>query len=442
MTPDAIAPDLKVSLHRLRLGPLLDTLPERLALARQQKMPHQDFLLLILGDEVVRRDGKASIHRAQKAHLDPVMQLEAWDPTTRVTYDKELLNELAALRFIDAHAHVVIVGPVGVGKTFLAHALGHVACHHRYSVLALRADRMLKTLKHSRLDNSYETELRKLLAVDLLIIDDFALDAMDPTERRDIYEIMIERHRAGSMIVTSNRGPDEWLATFADPVPRPERHRPVHQHGPRADHRRGVLPAPPQAGTETRQRHWTERRKVGQPHDITTSEQGGHPFGKPGSLPCENRQPEHSIWESTYAYFDGPREFEVLARRMDATPELRVTLLLNIERKRGDTSGADQVVRRFADRFWGTAWPGTSRPGVYYDPRALELERPAGVLNAKAVVADDDAAFITSAHLTEAALDRNIEMGLLVRDRALAASGSSHFRGLIDRGLLVPLPTW
>ena len=218
MTADLISPDLKLAFRRLRLGPLLDTLPERLALARQQKMPHQDFLLLICSDEVNRRDGRAAIIRAQKAHLDPAMQLEAWDPTARVTYDKELLNELASLRFIEAHAHAVIVGPVGVGKTLLAHALGHIACRHGFSVLALRADRMLKTLKHARLDNTYETELRKLLASDLLIIDDFALDAMDPTESRDIYEIMIERHRAGSMIITSNRGPDEWLATFADPV--------------------------------------------------------------------------------------------------------------------------------------------------------------------------------------------------------------------------------
>src|SRR5512146_305440 len=140
MTTDLITPDLKVVLRRLRLGPLLDTLPERIALARQQKMPHQDFLLLICSDEVARRDSRAAVVRAQKAHLDPSMQLEAWDPTARGTYDRELLNELATLRFIEAHAHVVIVGPVGVGKTFLAHALGHIACRHAYSVLALRAD--------------------------------------------------------------------------------------------------------------------------------------------------------------------------------------------------------------------------------------------------------------------------------------------------------------
>jgi phosphatidylserine/phosphatidylglycerophosphate/cardiolipin synthase-like enzyme len=126
---------------------------------------------------------------------------------------------------------------------------------------------------------------------------------------------------------------------------------------------------------------------------------------------------------------------------MDSTSGLRVTLLLNIQRKRSDTTVAEQLVRRFADRFWKTDWTGSARPIVYYDPRALEPEGPCGVLHAKAVVADDKVVFVTSANLTEAAFDRNIEVGLLVRDHALAASLSSHFRGLIDRGLLHPLPT-
>jgi phosphatidylserine/phosphatidylglycerophosphate/cardiolipin synthase-like enzyme len=149
---------------------------------------------------------------------------------------------------------------------------------------------------------------------------------------------------------------------------------------------------------------------------------------------------ERSIWASTYAFFDGPRVFDVLCRRMDKRPELRVTLLLNIERKRGDTSAAEQLVRRFADRFWSTDWPGACRPRVFYDPRALEAEGPAGVLHAKAVVADDEVVLVTSANLTEAALDRNIELGLLVRDRTLAATVSRHFQVLIDRELLRPLP--
>jgi DNA replication protein DnaC len=218
MTTEVVSPDLTAVLRRLKLSGLLHTLPERLTLARTQMMPYQDFLLVLLGDEVSRRDGLSATLRAQRAHLDPAMQLEAWDASANVTFDKMLLNDLASLRFVEAHAHVAIVGPVGVGKTYLAHALGHIACRRGFSVHAARADALLKTLRHARLDNSYEAELRKLIAVDLLIVDDFGLDAMDAVESRDAYEIFTERHRAGSMVVTSNRGPDEWLATFADPV--------------------------------------------------------------------------------------------------------------------------------------------------------------------------------------------------------------------------------
>lgn len=215
---DLISTDLKAVMRRLRLGKLLDTLPERLALARQQKTPHQDFLFTLLSDECQRRDGAAAATRAERALLDPEMVLERWDPTAKVTYDEALLAELVSLRFVEAHRHVTIVGPVGVGKTFIAHALGHIACRRGHTVLALRADRLLKALKHARLDHSYEVELRKLLAIDVLIVDDIGLDAMDATESRDVHEILTERDRAGSIIVTSNRGPDEWLGTFADPV--------------------------------------------------------------------------------------------------------------------------------------------------------------------------------------------------------------------------------
>lgn len=218
MSKDTLSSDLKAALKRLKLSRLLDVLPERLALARQQKMPHQDFLLLLLQDEVSRRDSLAATLRAQKARLDPRAHLENWDESANVSFDHALLNELASLRFLDGAHHVQIIGPVGVGKTFLAHSIGHIACRRGHSVLALPADKALKALRHARLTNSYEPELRKMLAPDLLILDDFCLDAMDAQESRDAYEILTERHRSGSVIVTSNRTPDEWLAAFADPL--------------------------------------------------------------------------------------------------------------------------------------------------------------------------------------------------------------------------------
>ena len=149
---------------------------------------------------------------------------------------------------------------------------------------------------------------------------------------------------------------------------------------------------------------------------------------------------ERSIWVSTYAFFDGPQAFKALASRMDVVPGLEVKLLLNIERRRGDTTTADILVRRFADEFWGREWPGIIRPKVYYDPRSVEMEGPDGVLHAKAVVADEESVFITSANLTAAAWDRNIEMGLLVRDHALATTTVIHFRTLIENDLLRRLP--
>ncbi|HMA03282.1 MAG TPA: hypothetical protein VKP02_13020, partial [Gemmatimonadaceae bacterium] len=75
MTTEAISPDLKTVLRRLKLSRMLDTLPERFTLARAQKMPHQDFLFLVLADEASRRDGLATTLRAQRARLDPAMQL-------------------------------------------------------------------------------------------------------------------------------------------------------------------------------------------------------------------------------------------------------------------------------------------------------------------------------------------------------------------------------
>ena len=150
---------------------------------------------------------------------------------------------------------------------------------------------------------------------------------------------------------------------------------------------------------------------------------------------------QRSIMVSSYAYYDGQKAFEVLARRMDEPPHVEVTLLLNIERRRRSTTLSEDLIKRFADRFWGSDWPGTARPNVYYDPRSLQIDGPRGVLHAKAVVTDEEALFVTSANLTEAALDRNVEMGVLLRDSAIARTAFVHFRGLIEQQLLRPLPT-
>ncbi|MCA9709889.1 MAG: ATP-binding protein [Myxococcales bacterium] len=218
MTSASISPTLKAHLKRLKLSPMLQTLPERLTLARQQKTPHESFLELVLADEVMRRDRLEAKNRAAKGGLDPSMVVEAWDGTAQVTYDKSLWAELTTLRFLEAHHDVLLLGPVGVGKTFLGTALGHIACRRGCRVRFVQTDKMLKLLKASRLDQTYEATLRQLITVDLLILDDFALDPMDAIETRDLGELLREKHRRTSLIVTSNRDPGEWLAMMAEPL--------------------------------------------------------------------------------------------------------------------------------------------------------------------------------------------------------------------------------
>ena len=214
----SVSAELKVLMRRLKLGRLLDTLPERLALARQHDLTHTQFLEQLFSDEVQRRDADSAGVRARAAKLDPNMTLDAWDDTAAITYDRAVWSELVSMRFVDQARNAFILGPVGVGKTFLATALGHIACRRRIGVHFERADRLLKRLKAARLDASYEAEMRKLIGVDLLLIDDFALHPLGATETADVYEICVERHRQAATVLTSNRDPSEWLAVMADPM--------------------------------------------------------------------------------------------------------------------------------------------------------------------------------------------------------------------------------
>lgn len=216
MSKHIVQPDLVSVLKKLRLGRTLDTLAPRLNLARSQSMDIEDFMLLVLGDEVTRRESSAAERRAESAGLDRDMTFERWDKSAKISYDKRLLTELASLRFLTSHRHVVILGPVGVGKTFLASALAHVACQNGYRVIIKRADLILRELRQSRLDNSREALMTELATVDLLVIDDFALEPMTRDESRDVYQLFVERTGRASTIVTSNRDTSEWLAMFDD----------------------------------------------------------------------------------------------------------------------------------------------------------------------------------------------------------------------------------
>jgi DNA replication protein DnaC len=210
--------DLHALLKRLKLGGLAPTLPERLALARRDHLDYVAFLEMLLLDEVARRDQRGLNHRLERAGFDGVCRLDDFDWTAPLTVDRRMLDEVFSLRFLDNHDNVVFVGPVGVGKTFLVQALGYAAARGGHSVIFSRADALFKTFNQARADHSFDKTMRRYLVPDLLVVDDFGLRRLSSQESADLYALIVERHRHSSLAITSNRGIDEWLGLFDDPI--------------------------------------------------------------------------------------------------------------------------------------------------------------------------------------------------------------------------------
>jgi len=213
-----ITNELKQTLKSLRLSGLLTTLPERVAYAKGTKLSYTEFLELLLGDELQRRQDTAVQRRLKNAAVDIDQTFERFDWDAAITVDREKLRDLLSLEFIGNRENVLICGPVGVGKTFIANALAHSACRRGHKVLMLRASALFKRLLQSRADNSYERELIKLISPDLLIIDDFGLQRLAGDQASDFYEVIIERYGKASTVITSNRDLQEWMTLFDDQI--------------------------------------------------------------------------------------------------------------------------------------------------------------------------------------------------------------------------------
>src|SRR5262249_15825636 len=184
----------------------------RVAYARNGKLDYVQFLELVLSDEVERRDQKHVTNRLMAAGFEDECTLERFDWSAKIQMDKPRLMDLFGLHFIERRENVILCGPAGVGKSFLAQALGHASCRANYRVLFTKADQLLKTLARSRADNSFDRELRAFISPDLLIVDDFALKKLSSQATSDFYDLLIERHTRSSSILSSNRGADDCIA--------------------------------------------------------------------------------------------------------------------------------------------------------------------------------------------------------------------------------------
>jgi DNA replication protein DnaC len=205
-------------LKSLKLHGMARGLGERLAHPGHADLSHADFVGLLVQDEKTFRDNQRLFRLLKKAKLRQPAALEDIDYQAPRGLSRQVMLELAGTQWIDAHRNVLVTGPTGIGKSFIACALGNAAARAGYNVLYTRAPRLFETLQQARGDGSHLKALDKLSRVQLLIVDDFLLTSLSEGEGRDLLEIVEGRHAAGSTVVSSQCPFGDWHTAIGDPT--------------------------------------------------------------------------------------------------------------------------------------------------------------------------------------------------------------------------------
>lgn len=213
----AIDTALREALRTLKLSGMLETLDARLTQARAGELGHLDFLQVLCHDEINRREQTAVGRRLRRAHFDAPTTLEEFDFHANPKLPAAQIRDLAALRWLHAGESVILYGPVGVGKTHIAQALGHLAIRHGADVRFATTSRILADLAGGHADGTWGRRLRELARPPVLILDDFGMRELTARQADDLYELINER--AGrSLVLTNNRSPVDWYPLFPNPV--------------------------------------------------------------------------------------------------------------------------------------------------------------------------------------------------------------------------------
>jgi DNA replication protein DnaC len=203
-------------LKQLRLGGMAGTLELRSQEAIERSLAPLEFLALLLDDEIDRRDQKRFRRMIETSRLDEMKTLARFDFTASPWLSRTVVNDLASCRFIDKADNVLLAGPTGTGKSHLAQALGHEAIRKGKRVMYRPVHKILSKLHAKRADGGFSSYLSRLLHVELLILDDFGLVPLSQQNAEDLYEIIRQRYENRSIILTSNRSPEEWGDVFGN----------------------------------------------------------------------------------------------------------------------------------------------------------------------------------------------------------------------------------
>jgi DNA replication protein DnaC len=210
-------------LHALKLTGMAAALADQVATPDIQELSFEERLGLLVDRETTERENRRMASRLRQAKLRHTASLEDLDYRNPRGLDKGLIQSLAACQWVREHLNILITGPTGVGKTWLACALAHKACREGHTAHYVRLTRLLRELSIAKGDGQYAKLLANLAKVDVLILDDWGLMKLNAENRRDLLEVLEDRHGRRSTIATSQLPMDQWHdvigdATLADAI--------------------------------------------------------------------------------------------------------------------------------------------------------------------------------------------------------------------------------
>ena len=210
-------------LQKMRLSGMFKALKEQLQLEEYRAMTFEERLGLMLDREITERENRRLHTLPRKATLHQQATIEDLDRQTPRGLDRPLMAQLHTMQWVRQHLNVLITGPTGIGKSWIACALGHKACREGLSTRYFRLSRLFKALQLARADGTWATLIKELSRTDLLIIDDWGLTPIQDEQRRDLLEILDDRFNIQSTLIASQLPINHWHdylndSTLADAI--------------------------------------------------------------------------------------------------------------------------------------------------------------------------------------------------------------------------------
>ena len=203
-------------LHTLKCTGMAAALTEQMTLPDIDTLTFEERLGLLVDREITERDNRRTSSRLRRARLKHNATIENIDYHHPRGLDKSLMQSLASCQWVREHLNILITGPTGVGKTWLACALAHSACRHGHTALYLRLPRLLQDLSIAKGDGRYPKLINTLARTQVLILDDWGLVKLNAEQRRDLLEILEDRHGARATLATSQLPAEKWHDSIGD----------------------------------------------------------------------------------------------------------------------------------------------------------------------------------------------------------------------------------